>query len=190
MRGRCSGSADASLNRSARQRPALRRRGRKAGKVVQRIAGLVDRQRHHVEQHVGPLMDCMRTADHAAHLPGAHRQRPALAEQPLRSHAGQAQRAAHLVVERQLVLQLDDDPRLVVILQVGADLGRVDDAPSMPSAAQHDRPARCPTTAAIAATAARRRPAAPRHRHARCAVCRSCSHSTPTAREPARSAPE
>ena len=93
---------------------------------MQRIAGLVDRQGHDVEEHVGPRVPGHGAAHHAAHLPCPHRERPALLQQPLRPHARQPDRAAHLVVERHLLAQLHDHARLVVVLQVGTDLRRVD----------------------------------------------------------------
>ena len=85
---------------------------------MQRIARLVDRERHDVEEHVGAAAARVLGRDQAADLAGADRQRAALLEQPLRAHLREAQRIADVVVERALLLQLDDHARLVVVLQV------------------------------------------------------------------------
>ena len=79
----------------------------------------------HLEQRLGATVHGVPGLREAAHLSGAHGQRAALAKQPFGAHARQAERAAHLIVERHLFAQLDDHARLVVVLQVGANLGRI-----------------------------------------------------------------
>jgi len=69
----------------------------------------------------------MRRASRAANLPCPDRQRTAAGEQPLRAHFRQLDGISDLVVERYRPLEPDDDARLIVILQVAADLGRVGD---------------------------------------------------------------
>jgi len=92
---------------------------------MQRVAGLVHRQRHHIEQHVGAPVARVLAAHHAAHLAGAYGQRTILAQQPARAHAQHLQGLAHVVVERERMLQFDDDARLVVVLQIAADFRRI-----------------------------------------------------------------
>ena len=107
---------------------------------MQRIARLVDRERHDVEEHVG--------ADRPRHArsrpapptwPAPTVSGPRCANSHCSAHLRQAQRIAHVVVERALLLQLDDDARLVVVLQVAADLGRIDATTSMPWRAKQRR---------------------------------------------------
>ena len=110
---------------SARFRMALPDRRGEAGIAVQGIAGLVDRQRHHVELNVGAPADGVFRAGGAADLPRADRQRAAAGEHPLQSHLRQFDGIAHLVVQRDPLLQPHDQARLVVILQIAPDLRRV-----------------------------------------------------------------
>ena len=81
---------------------------------------------------------------------------PRCAEQPLRAHLREAQRIADVVVERALLLQLDDHARLVVVLQV-ARRPRAHRRRRRCRARAAAPPGRCPRAAAAAATAARRR---------------------------------
>ena len=157
---RCCGSRGGRANRMA-----LPHRGGEAGVAMQRIARLVDRQRHDVELDVGAAALRVLRAGRAADLAGADGQRPAAVDQPVPAHARQAQRIAHVVVERVARLQPDDGARLVVVLQVLADAGQIgnDCDAVLPQQAPPDR---CRRAAAAAATAARRPTGSPRARRA------------------------
>jgi hypothetical protein len=78
------------LDAAGRFRPALRRRRREAREAMQRIARLVDRERHDVEEHVGAAAARVLGRDQPADLAGADGERPALMEQPLRAHLREA----------------------------------------------------------------------------------------------------
>ena len=106
---------------------------------MQGIAGLVDRQRHHVELDVGSAADRVFRAGRAADLPCARRQRPCSGKHPLQPHLGKLDGIADLVVERDALLQPDDQPGLVVILQIATDLGRIGDHGNAESAQQIGR---------------------------------------------------
>ena len=94
---------------------------------MQGIAGLVDRQRHHVELDVGPPADGVFSAGGAADLARADGQGTAAGEHPLQSHLCELDGIADLVVERDRLLQPHDQARLIVILQIAPDLRRVGD---------------------------------------------------------------
>ena len=147
------GRADREL--SARFAVALPDRRGEAGIAVQGIAGLVDRQRHDVELDVGPSADRIFGAGRAADLPRADGQRAAAGEHPLQAHLGKFDGIAHLVVERDPLLQPHNQPRLIMILQIAPDLRRSRRRRECRARAA-DRPGRCPTVAGFAATAARR----------------------------------
>ena len=81
----------------------------------------------------------MLAAGQTADLTGTDRQRTALLQQPLRTHLQQPQGPAHIVVERARLLQLDDHPGLVMVLQIGADFRGVDLEPDAMLAQQGGR---------------------------------------------------
>ena len=101
---------------------ALPQRGGEAGIAVQRIARLVDRQRHDVELDVGAaalrILACRPRRRPVRRRRSAGRGRATSQSQPMRA---KAQRIAHVVVERVARLQANDGARLVVVLQVLAD---------------------------------------------------------------------
>ena len=93
---------------------------------MQRVTRLVHRQRHDVKQDIGASALRIFGAGQPTHLTRAHGQRPALLKQPLRAHLRQAQRIAHIVIERMCFAQLHNHTRLVMVLQIGAYFGRID----------------------------------------------------------------
>jgi hypothetical protein len=94
---------------------------------MQRIAGLVDRQRHHIELNIRTATNGMFGAGRTADLPRPDRQRPAAREQPLGAHSCNCDGVSDLIVERDRPLEPDNDACLIMILQIAPDLGRVRD---------------------------------------------------------------
>ena len=94
---------------------------------MQGIAGLIDRQRHHIELNIGTAADRVFRASGTTDLPRTCAQRAAACEQPLQTHLGKARGASNLIVQRDPLLQSDNHARLVVILQIAADFRRVGD---------------------------------------------------------------
>ena len=89
---------------------------------------------------VGPSADGIFGACRTANLPRPNRQRAAASEQPLRPHLGQLIGIAHLIIERDRLLEPDDDARLIMVLQVGTDLRRIGDNGNSHFAQQRCRP--------------------------------------------------
>ena len=106
---------------AARPRMALPHGGGETRVAVKRIAGLVDRQWHHVELDVGSCAGGKFGAGGTAHLARTDRERPAPLQQPLQAHFREAERMPDVVVERVALLQPHDGACLIVVLQVFAD---------------------------------------------------------------------
>ena len=83
---------------------------------MQRLAGLIDRQRHHQQLHIGSTADGIFGAGRATHLPRTGGQRSGAVQRPLQAHLGKADRIAHLIVQRDRLVEAHDGSRLIVIL--------------------------------------------------------------------------
>ena len=85
---------------------------------MQRLAGFINRQRHHNKLHVSALIACMLCARQASYLPRTDGQWAAIIKEPLQAHLGKLKRIAHLIIDRHLLFKFNDHARLIVILQV------------------------------------------------------------------------
>ncbi|KAG1248351.1 hypothetical protein G6F68_013826 [Rhizopus microsporus] len=111
------------MDAAARRRPQIAHAGREGVEVVQRFAESTQRQRLHVEFHVGARLPGVGLGERPQ-LGRRHAHRPAAFQQILQADARLSQPRRGNPVQRLHAVDLDDDPQLQVVLQVLAHPGQ------------------------------------------------------------------
>ena len=110
---------------AARVGSALGHRHAETRVGVQGHAWPVNRQRHYIELNIGATVTGMGCAGKTAHLSGSDRQWPPIEQQPLQAHFCKPIRTSDLIIERHATLETNNHARLVMVLQVFANFGRI-----------------------------------------------------------------